>query len=64
MVMQGTMLFPASIKDNITCGHILSDEVIRQACDAAQLSDWIAELPDGIDAFVGERGGKVSGGQA
>ncbi len=64
MVMQSAMLFPASIKDNITCGHPMSDEVIRQACDAAQLSDWIATLPDGIDTFVGERGGKVSGGQA
>mgnify|MGYP000347611326 CR=1 FL=1 len=64
MVMQSTMLFPASIKDNITCGHPLSDEAIRQACDAAQLTEWIASLPDGIDTFVGERGGKVSGGQA
>ncbi len=33
-------------------------------CDAAQLTQWIATLPDGVDAFVGERGGKVSGGQA
>jgi len=64
MVMQSTMLFPASIKDNITCGHPLSDEAIRQACDAARLTEWIASLPDGIDTFVGERGGKVSGGQA
>jgi len=64
MVMQNALLFPASIKDNITCGHPMSDEVIKQACDAAQLSDWIATLPDGIDTFVGERGGKVSGGQA
>ncbi|NLC69562.1 MAG: ABC transporter ATP-binding protein [Clostridiaceae bacterium] len=64
MVMQNTMLFPASIKENITCGHPMSDEVIKQACDAAQLSDWIAALPDKMDTFVGERGGKVSGGQA
>lgn len=64
MVMQNTMLFPASIKENITCGHPMSEEVIRQACDAAQLSDWIATLPDKMNTFVGERGGKVSGGQA
>ncbi|AUS95342.1 hypothetical protein CDQ84_16245 [Clostridium thermosuccinogenes] len=64
MVMQNAMLFPASIKDNITCGHPMSDEVIMQACYAAQLSDWIATLPDGMDTFVGERGGRVSGGQA
>jgi ABC-type multidrug transport system fused ATPase/permease subunit len=28
------------------------------------LSEWITGLPEGIDTFVGERGGKVSGGQA
>lgn len=64
MVMQNALLFPASIRENITCGHPMADEVIRRACDAAQLSGWIATLPEGIDAFVGERGGKVSGGQA
>ncbi len=64
MVMQNPMLFPASIKENITCGHAMSNETIMRACEAAQLLDWIAELPGGIDTFVGERAGKVSGGQA
>lgn len=64
MVMQNPLLLPTSIKENITCGHPLSDDVIKAACDAAQLSDWITSLPDGIETFVGERGGKVSGGQA
>jgi ABC-type multidrug transport system fused ATPase/permease subunit len=64
MVMQSAMLFPSSIRENISCGHPMSDEIITLACQAAQLSDWIAALPEGIDTFVGERGGKVSGGQA
>ena len=64
LVMQNSLLFPASIRDNITCGHPMSDNKIREACDAAQLTDWIASLPEGLDTFVGERGGKVSGGQA
>ncbi len=64
MVMQNALLLPTSIKENITCGHPMSDEAVKEACDAAQLSDWIASLPHGIDTFVGERGGKVSGGQA
>ena len=38
MVMQNTVLFPASIKENITCGHPMSEEVIWQACKAAQLT--------------------------
>ena len=42
----------------------MSEDTIRQACDAAQISAWIASLPEGIETFVGERGGKVSGGQA
>jgi len=64
MVMQNAALFPASIRGNITCGHDMIEADILRACDAAQLSEWISTLPDGIDTFVGERGGKVSGGQA
>lgn len=64
MVMQHAALFPASIRDNITCGHEMDGAVIQRACDAAQLSGWIATLPEGLHTFVGERGGKVSGGQA
>jgi ATP-binding cassette subfamily B protein/subfamily B ATP-binding cassette protein MsbA len=64
MVMQSAALFPASIRDNITCGHPMDENDILRACHAAQLSDWISTLPEGIHTFVGERGGKVSGGQA
>lgn len=64
MVMQNAALFPASIRDNITCGHEMDEVEIKRACDAAQLTEWIAALPEGLDTFVGERGGKVSGGQA
>jgi len=64
MVMQSAPLFPASIRDNITCGHEMDESGILRACAAAQLIEWIATLPDGLDTFVGERGGKVSGGQA
>lgn len=64
VVMQNATLFPASIKDNITCGHQVNETIIKQACQSAKLSQWISSLPDGIDTYVGERGGKVSGGQA
>lgn len=63
MVMQNALLFPASIRDNITCGHDMDEINILGACKAAQLTEWIDTLPDGLDTFVGERGGKVSGGQ-
>ena len=64
MVMQSAMLFPASIRDNISCGHDMDNKIIKHACEMAQLFEWICTLPDGIDTFVGERGGQVSGGQA
>ncbi len=64
MVMQNAMLFPASIHDNITCGHNIDKSIIKHACDIACLTEWISKLPNGINTFVGERGGLVSGGQA
>ena len=63
MVMQSASLFPASIRDNISCGHLMSDDDIHSACEAAHLTQWIASLQDGLNTFVGERGGQVSGGQ-
>ncbi|WP_455716216.1 ATP-binding cassette domain-containing protein [Anaerosporobacter sp.] len=64
VVMQSAGLFPMSIRDNITCGHFISDERIKEAIEAAQLDSWIHSLPDGINSYVGERASKVSGGQA
>lgn len=64
MVMQNAALFPASVRDNITCGHCIDEDSILRACELAQLSDWLHTLPDGLDSYVGERSGRVSGGQA
>ena len=64
VVLQNAVLFPSSIRENITCGHTMPDTVIERACEAAQLMDWISSLPGGLDTYIGERGGRVSGGQA
>lgn len=64
MVMQTPSLFPLSIRDNITCGHPMAEDVVWNAVRAAQLEEWIKSLPDGLDSLVGERGGNISGGQA
>lgn len=64
MVLQQNGLFPLSIRDNITCGHEMSEETIFAACNGANLTSWIKTLPMGLDTNVGERGGQVSGGQA
>lgn len=64
LVMQNNSLFPLSIRDNITCGHDISEETVWEACQNASLVKWIKSLPDGLDTNVGERGNQVSGGQA
>ena len=64
LVMQHNCLFPLSIRDNITCGHDIPEELIWSACENASLTKWIEKLPEGLDTNVGERGGQVSGGQA
>lgn len=63
-VMQHNGLFPFSIRDNITCGHDVPEEMLIKACKEASLWDWIEELELGLETNVGERGGNVSGGQA
>lgn len=64
LVMQRHSLFPLSIRDNITCGHAISEERIWEACQHAGLTKWIRSLPNGLETNVGEQGGQVSGGQA
>lgn len=64
LVMQNNSLFPLSIRDNITCGHPIADEAVWAACESASLTEWIKDLPNGLDTNVGERGNQVSGGQA
>ena len=64
LVMQHNSLFPLSIRDNITCGHDISEETVWTACQNASLTKWIESLPNGLDTNVGERGNQVSGGQA
>lgn len=64
LVMQHNSLFPLSIRDNITCGHDIPEEIVWTACRNAGLEKWIGSLLDGLDTNVGERGSQVSGGQA
>lgn len=64
LVMQNHSLFPLSIRENITCGHPVSDGIVWAACENASLTKWIENLPKGLDTNVGERGNQVSGGQA
>ncbi|MGI8872864.1 MAG: ABC transporter ATP-binding protein [Egibacteraceae bacterium] len=57
-------LFSGSIRDNIAYGRPdASLEVVRAAAAAAQATEFIDRLPEGLDTPVGERGAALSGGQ-
>jgi ATP-binding cassette subfamily B protein len=64
VVPQDTVLFNDSIRYNIAYGDVTAEpEKIEDAARRAQLSDFIAKLPDGYLTRVGERGLKLSGGE-
>ena len=64
MVFQDNFLFTGTIKENIMMGNPdASTEELMEAIKSAHLQDMIAELPDGLDTELGERGLTLSGGQ-
>ena len=74
IVEQQPYLFSGTVAENIAYGDrgVLLDEQdgdedarrrVREAASAAEADDFIAELPDGYDTEIGERGIKLSGGQ-
>jgi len=64
IVPQDTVLFNDTIRYNIRYGRPdASDAEVETAARAAQLHDFVAQLPAGYDSRVGERGLKLSGGE-
>ncbi len=64
VVSQDTFLFNATISENIAFGTPGSSQAdIESACQAAQASGFIENLPQGYATLVGERGYRLSGGQ-
>lgn len=64
IVLQDSVLFRASIRNNIAYGRLEAtmDEIVA-AAKAADAHDFIEALPDGYETIVGERGATLSGGQ-
>jgi ATP-binding cassette subfamily B protein len=63
-VQQDVFLFSATIRDNIAYGAVdATQEQIETAAKAAHIHDFIANLEEGYDTWVGERGITLSGGQ-
>ena len=64
LVPQEGVLFAASARDNLRYGKWdASDEAIWAAARAANAEDFLRELPEGLDTFLGEDGARLSGGQ-
>jgi ABC-type multidrug transport system fused ATPase/permease subunit len=65
-VPQDVVLSNGTVRENITLGYpesIISDELIWQALEKAQISEFVKELPGQLSAQVGDKGSKLSGGQ-
>ena len=64
IVQQDVYLFSGTVKDNIRYGkENATEEEIVKAAELAGALDFIKDLPDGFDTYIGERGIKLSGGQ-
>ncbi len=64
VVPQSSILFAGTIRENITYGlSHYSEEDLQKVCEIANVNEFLKDLPDGLDTYVGERGDKLSGGQ-
>lgn len=71
LVQQEPTLFPDSIRDNIAAGldvspdeqALVKDDVLEEACRAANAWDFISSLPEGLNTPCGQGGSQLSGGQ-
>ena len=64
MVFQDNFLFSGTIRENILMGNPeATEDELNQAIESAHLQEMIADLPQGLDTLLGERGMTLSGGQ-
>ena len=64
VVPQNSILFPGTIRENITYGlDKYTEEELFKAVEMANMNEFLKDLPDGLDTLVGEHGDKLSGGQ-
>lgn len=63
IVTQETILFDATVGENIAYGRDCSQAEIERASQAAHADEFIRELPNGYDTVLGEGGGRLSAGQ-
>jgi ATP-binding cassette, subfamily B, bacterial len=62
-VFQDSILFNMTLRENIAFSSGIADQDLDKAIAAAELTDFIGTLPEGLDTVVSERGTTLSGGQ-
>ena len=62
-ISQHPYIFAGTLRENICMGLNVSEEAIFAALQKAQLLDWLATLPHGLETFIGEGGLGLSGGE-
>lgn len=62
-VFQDSVTFNLSIRENIAFSPNVTNEALKKAIETAELQDFIATLPKGLDTIISERGISLSGGQ-
>jgi ATP-binding cassette, subfamily C, bacterial CydC len=64
LVSQSTYLFSATLRQNLLLARSKADqEELIDAIARVGLGDWLAQLPNGLDSWLGEQGVKMSGGE-
>lgn len=65
LVSQDTFLFNDTVRNNITYGlnDGISDQILMDVIKKARLYDFISELRDGLDTYIGDKGVRLSGGE-
>lgn len=64
VVLQKNTLFTGTIRDNLKWGNEnATDEEIQKACDVAQVTPFLKDMPQGLDTKISQGGTNVSGGQ-
>lgn len=63
LVSQDIFLFNDTIRENLQLGQERSEQEIQEALDVAYASEFVKNLPNGIDTVIGDRGTLLSGGQ-
>ncbi len=62
-VFQDSIIFNLSLRENIAFSTVVKDEDLAKAIQTAELTDFVATLPEKLDTIVSERGADLSGGQ-